>query len=395
MLALVLISVSPLAGVSLSAPDGWKKHVINDRSPFEAAGAADLNGDGKNDVFSGDSWYEAPDWKRHKVRDLPKPNPHYELDFADSPLDVNGDGRPDIVTCTYFTGEVGWVENPADPTGPWKERSIAKPGASECGELVDVNGDGAPDFLPNSVGVVVWYELVQKKPEVKWVEHRLGKEGAGHGVGHGDLNGDGRTDIITPRGWYEQPAGSSAPPWPFHQVFELGAAGIYILGRDFDGDGDTDIAWGMGHDYGLRWLRQERGEAGARTWKREDIDTSFSQVHTLLLADLDGDGDPELVTGKRIYAHEVEPGATDAPCIYSFRYDRAAGRWERRVLYEGKPPVAPPAAGKDRQALKDFERGSAGTGLQMPAVDLDLDGDLDLVCPGKSGLYWLENPRKP
>lgn len=389
----ILLSLAqPRANVHADTAPGWKKHTINDRSPFEAAGAADFNGDGKLDVFSGDSWYEAPAWKQHKVRTLAKPNPHYELDFADCPLDVNGDGKPDIVTCTYFSGEVGWVEHPGDPTQPWPEHSIAKPGACECGELVDINGDGTPDFLPNSVGLVVWYELVQKKPEVKWKEHVLGKEGAGHGVGHGDVNRDGRADVITPRGWYEQPKDRSKP-WPFHQEMDLGAAGIYILGRDFDGDGDTDIVWGFGHDFGLRWLRQEKAEGAARKWVREDIDLSFSQVHTQTLADLDGDKELEIVTGKRVYAHETEPGATDAPCIYSFQFDKKSRRWERTTIYEGKPARSAPKEANDRQALNDFERGSVGTGLQMQAVDMDGDGDLDLLCPGKTGLYWLENPR--
>ena len=42
----------------------WRKHTINDRSPYEAAGAADFNGDGLLDVFCGDSWYQAPNWTR-------------------------------------------------------------------------------------------------------------------------------------------------------------------------------------------------------------------------------------------------------------------------------------------------------------------------------------------
>jgi hypothetical protein len=46
----------------------WRKHTINDRSPFEAAGVADFNGDSKLDVFCGDSWYAAPNWTQHKVR---------------------------------------------------------------------------------------------------------------------------------------------------------------------------------------------------------------------------------------------------------------------------------------------------------------------------------------
>jgi hypothetical protein len=391
-----------VASVGRSEPTRWVKHTINDQSPFEAAGVADFDGDGKLDVFCGDSWYAAPNWTRHKVRDVPAspPNPHYYEDFADSPLDCNGDGRPDIVTCNYFGRYVGWVENPGgDATKRWTEHEIDRPGSSETGELVDINGDGRLDFLPNVVaGSAVWYELTQQKPEVIWTKHDLGPEGAGHGVGVGDINGDGRLDVITPKGWYEQPkstaAGDAGHKWPFHAEFQLGAAGIFVLGRDFDGDKLTDVVWGMGHNFGLHWLKQFTGADGQRAWTKQDIDTTFSQVHTLFFTDLDGDGDAELVTGKRIYAHEVEPGATDSPCVYAFKFDRSAGKWHKQVIYEGEPARNAPKEAKDRWALKDFARGSVGTGLQMAARDLDGDGDIDLVCPGKSGLYWLENRRR-
>ena len=374
--------------------ESWRKHTINDGSPFEAAGAADFNGDGRIDVFCGDSWYEAPSWKRHKVRDVPAgTNPHYYEDFADLPLDVNGDGNVDIVTCAYFSRRIGWVEHPGDPTKNWIEHTIDNPGPIETGQLADVNGDGKLDFLPNTVSVVTWYELAEQKPEVKWKKHDLGKEGAGHGVGLGDINRDGRNDIITKKGWYEQPADAELP-WKFHPEFELGAASVLIIGKDFDGDGDTDILWGMGHDYGLFWLKQSQEKDGQRKWTRERVDPTFSQAHTLHLADLDGDSRPEVVTGKRVYAHEVEPGATDAPCVYSFHYDRTESRWIKRIIYEGKPAQNAPEDAKDRWALKDFERGSVGTGLQMDARDMDGDGDIDLICGGKSGLYWLENLRQ-
>ena len=372
----------------------WKMHTVNDQSPYEACGVADFNGDGKIDIFCGDSWYEAPSWTRHQVRDVPAsgPNPHYYEDFADSTLDVNGDGRADIVTCNYFGKRVGWVENPGgDAKKPWIEHEIDTPGNMESGELVDINGDGKLDFLPNPGNVVVWYELTQRKPTVLWTKHELGKEGAGHGVGLGDINGDGKMDVITPKGWYEQPRDESSTKWPFHAEFELGAAGILIHGRDVDGDRLTDVIWGLGHGFGLHWLQQSAGADGKRIWTKHDIDGTFSQVHTLLFANLDGKGEPELVTGKRVYAHEVEPGATDSSVVFYFQFDRSTSKWVKHTIFHGDPAVDAPKDAKDRWALKDFPRGTAGTGLQMSAVDIDGDGDLDLVCPGKSGLYWFEN----
>ena len=377
-----------------STPIRWKKHTINDQSPYEACGAADFNGDGKIDVFSGDSWYEAPKWIRHKVRDVPAsaPNPHYHEDFCDSPLDVNGDGRPDIITCNYFGKRVGWVENPGGAaTQPWIEHEIDLPGNMEAGELVDVNGDGRPDFLPNPGNAVVWYELAQQQPTVVWKKHDLGGAGAGHGVGAGDVDGDGRLDIVTPKGWYAQPTDSASDEWTFHPEFQLGAAGILIHGRDVDGDGLTDVVWGMGHGFGLYWLKQSQTADGKREWTRQTIDDTFSQVHTLLFARLDRTAEPMLVTGKRVYAHEVEPGDVDAPVVFAFRFDRPGQRWLKETIFHGDPAVNAPKEAKDRWALKDFPRGSAGTGLQMAAVDIDGDGDLDLVCPGKSGLYLFEN----
>lgn len=368
----------------------WKKHDINRFSPYEAVGVADFDNDGKLDVFCGDSWYKAPDWEQHKVRDVPRgTNPHYHEDFADAPLDVNGDGNIDILTCAYFSKAISWIEHPGDPKQPWITHPIDQPGSMETGYLVDLFQSGKPVFLPNVGGQVLFYELVDQTPALQWKPRMLDPAGAGHGLGHGDVNSDGRIDIITPQGWYEQPA-SRDGAWAFHPEFQLGAASIEIIGHDFDGDADTDIVWGMGHDFGLYWLKQSKVD-GKTVWTKELIDSSFSQVHALHLADFDQDGQMEFVTGKRIYAHESEAGATAEPCVYIFDYDRTSSKWNRSSVYVGQPAPAAPLDPEKRDALKDFRPGSAGTGLQMAVRDMDHDGDIDIVAPGKSGLYWFEN----
>lgn len=383
-----------LAGpASWAGEPNWKKHTINGQSEFEAAGVFDVDGDGKLDIVCGDTWYQAPDWKPHPVREIARIGTYYN-DFAALPYDVNGDGRLDFVTVSYFGKNVGWVENPGKPGETWNYHEIDLPGTSEAAAAVDLSGDGVPDVLPNPTNVVVWYEVVSKADGkgIDFKKHDFGTEAAGHGIGTGDINRDGRLDLLTPKGWFEAPANPSTDKWTWRPDWNLGATGIQILGRDIDGDGLTDLVYGNGHDIGLFWMKQGKGEDGSATWTKELIDDSVASVHTLLWADLDGDGEDELVTGTRVYAHEREPGdTTHNPTVASYRYDRQAKRWTRHTIFEGEAARNAPEDVAQRLALRDFPPGTAGTGLQLTAIDIDGDGDLDLVCPGKSGLYLFEN----
>ena len=80
--------------------------------------------------------------------------------------------------------------------------------------------------------------------------------------------------------------------------------------KDLDGDGRLDILFGRGHDVGLYWWQQQAPKAdGTTVWKPHVIDESWTQAHAIALADLDGDGQEELIAGKCIWAHEGgDPG---------------------------------------------------------------------------------------
>jgi hypothetical protein len=368
----------------------WKQHTINGRSEIETAGVFDVDGDGRLDIVSGDTWYQGPNWGPYKVREVSRTGT-YLNDFSTLPMDVNGDGKTDFITCAYFTRNVGWVENPGVKGKEWPYHQIDLPGSSEAAVLVDLNRDGKPDVLPNATNVVVWYELQSAGSKPEWKKHDFGTKPAGHGVGSGDVNGDGRIDLLTPKGWFEGPADPKQETWTWHPDWNLGATGIQIFARDIDGDGLADLVYGMGHNYGLYWQKQSKGSDGKSTWTRQTIDKTIASVHTLLWADLNGDGQDELVTGKRVYAHEIEPGATDGSVVAWYAFDKNAKSWTRHTIFQGEPAKNAPAKGPERKALKDFPPGTAGTGLEMVAIDIDADGDIDLVCPGKSGLYLFEN----
>lgn len=128
-----------IAGTASAAEPRWKQHTINAKSEFEAAGVFDVDGDGKLDVVSGDTWYQAPSWSPSKVRELAKIGSYYN-DFANLPFDVNQDGKIDFITCGYFSKNVGWVENPGVKGKEWTYHEIALPGTSETATLVDLTG---------------------------------------------------------------------------------------------------------------------------------------------------------------------------------------------------------------------------------------------------------------
>ncbi|HEU5116966.1 MAG TPA: VCBS repeat-containing protein, partial [Isosphaeraceae bacterium] len=384
--ALTLAAVPALADVpEKSETPTFEKVDINPRSVYEAAGAFDVDGDKDLDIVSGDTWYEAPNWTPHKVRDWPRVGTYLNC-FATLPVDADKDGDTDFVTCSYFGKDVAWVENPGKNGGEWAYHEIDLPGPSEAAVMIDLTGDGQLDFLPNTVNNLVFYSLDTAGPEPKFGKHQFPKEYAAHGVGTGDINQDGRIDLLTPKGWLEAPENrQSDEGWTWHPDWNLGATGIQILGKDVDADGDVDLVYGMGHNYGLFWLEQTKGDDGKAAWTRHEIDPSVASVHTLLWADLNNDGQAdELVTGKRVYAHEIEPGATDGSVVAWYGYDKGSKSWKRHVIFEGQAAKNAPPEREKRDAQKDFPPGTAGTGLQVTAIDLDADGDLDLLCPGKS-----------
>ena len=138
---------------------------------------------------------------------------------------------------------------------------------------------------------------------------------------------------------------------------------------DYDGDGDNDVLSSSAHRFGIWWHEQ----TAPNQWKTHEIDTSFSQTHALRLADIDGDGLPDFVTGKRWWAHGGNDPGGDQPAVFY---------WYRLTRKDGRPQWTPHL----------FDRNS-GPGTQFEVVDVDKDGHLDVVASNKKGVHYFRQVR--
>jgi hypothetical protein len=338
----------------------------------EAITTLDMNGDGRPDLLSGAYWYENPgpaggEWKRHQYRTVGILG-EFVSDSGEWTVDVNHDGAPDVVTTGWMVNGLWWFENPRQPDSMWQPHLITDSYDTEGGAMSDINGDGKPDIILahyNHSGIL-WVDFSGPQPRV----HHVGdKTQDGHGIGIADVDGDGKADILTPYGWFRN-LDADNDKWEWHGDWSLGDAGFPILGYDVNHDGKLDLIYGEGHSYGLYWLEQQ-GAGASRHWQKHIIDESYSQIHALKLVDIDGDGEPELLAGKRYRGHAGnDPGSYDPLVIYYYKLDRSTTRFTRY-------PIS--------------VNGTAGAGTQFLAEDLDGDGDIDIATAGKTGAFFYEN----
>jgi hypothetical protein len=363
-----------------------------------SAAVADFNRDGIPDIVAGPYIYYGPDYT--KSREIfsswaHSPSKEYASDcMIQLAYDFTGDGWPDVLCSNLGTPIILYV-NPKGEARRWDKFTVVSEGVGcEIWDMKDLDGDGKPEvvFTSRSQGVV-YAKPDPANPTAPWIIHTVSGPGYGalHGIGTGDINGDGRPDIVNVFGWWENPGPGGKEPWTYHPVAfgrynRTGTVGGALMAvYDVNGDGLNDVVTSLGaHDVGMAWYEQKRDPAGKISFVEhiimKDYSTAaqnaggvtFSQIHAATFADIDGDGVPDFIAGKRYWSHEDnshDPDPYGVPVLYLYRTVR--------------DPKAPGGA----RFVPELIHNHSGGGSNLVAVDLNHDGAIDIITATDRGLF--------
>jgi hypothetical protein len=312
--------------------------------------------------------------------------------------DFTGDGWPDFLSTNG--GEL--YVNPKGEARRWDKYPGVVSGVSEICVMKDIDGDGKPDLIHVSGGTLRWSHPDPANPTGKWIETTISEPQStgGHGIGAGDINGDGKMDIVNAYGWWEQPAaGPASGLWKYHpQAFARWTGRASEGGGEMDvfdvnGDGLADVVTVLtAHGFGLAWFEQKRDASGTISFVQHMImddyayavqnpgTVAFSEPHGMTVGDLDGDGIPDIVVGKRLWSHHesyLDPdGGNGTPVLYAF--------------YTRRDAKAPGGA----RFVPELVHNQSGAGSQILVTDINKDGAQDIVTAGVQGAYvFFGKPR--
>jgi FG-GAP-like repeat len=346
--------------------------------------AADIDGDGNLDLLSASSyddkiaWYENTDgagtFGSQQVINIADPDaPLTGLEgnadgartvFAS---DIDGDGDFDVLSASTEDNKIAWYEN-TDGAGTFGLQQIISSSTFGAWSVfaADLDGDGDMDVLSandDSVAVIEWYENTDGAGTFSSSQIISTDVIRAHSVSAADVDRDGDIDVLSASwwddkiAWYENTDGGGT--FGPQQIISTNAEGAHaVLAADLDGDGDLDALSASAVDDKIAWYENTDG-AGTFGLK-PSISTAADRVYSIYTADMDNDGDIDVLS--------------------------ASGGDDKIAWYENTDS----AGTFGTQQVISF---AADGAYSVITADLDRDGDLDVISSSvmDDEIAWYEN----
>ena len=336
--------------------------------------------------------------------------------------DLDGDGDNDVVTASDDTDTIAWYENQG--TAGFLQHSSITTTADGTFSLfaADVDSDGYIDVLAaaRNDSQLLWYRNDGATPPTFVVQPSIADNFLmAWDISAADVDQDGDMDVLGTSiesdrvAWFENDGSQNFTQHPMPTAADSPTS---VVAADVDGDGDMDFLSASNFDNKVAWWEND----GFQNFTERHITTTADYAFDVFPADVDGDGDLDAVVacnGHVDWAPELQR-------ISWYENDGTPGdgEWSEHVIRTGAP-VAKSVFAADMDGDGDVDVLSAsgtgspggaslawykndGTGTfttltidtaethpgTVYAADMDGDGDMDVAAADITGdITWYEN----
>ena len=364
--------------------------------------AADIDGDGDQDILSASSddnkiaWYENTDSNGTFGTQQTISTEALEARSVFA-ADLDGDGDQDVLSASAFNNRIAWYEN-INGNGTFSTQNIISNEAYSARSVfaADLDGDGDQDVLSASVsygGKVVWYENVDGNGTFG-LEQIISNIGAEYVIAI-DIDGDGDQDVLNGSCWFENT--DSNGTFGSENVFYTGSGSVNsVIATDIDGDGDYDVLSASQYDDRVVWFENNDGNGTFGT--EQIISTTIHNPRSVFAVDIDGDGDQDVLTASRWFENTDGSGTfgteqivsslrLGTKSVYSADFD---GDGDQDVLsassfmYDDKIVWCENIDGNGLFNTKQIISIPIDNASCVIATDIDNDGDMDVLSSSYS-----------